>query len=223
MIHYYPKEIFGFTIHMQTMYMSWLTMAIVIAVMYFATRKLTYLPSGFQNVVETLIEFLNDMMQANLGDKGRKYMAPFVITLFMYIFIGNEIGLLPQLFSSFHLTSPTNDINTTLGLAVMVILSVQVVGCMQHGIGYLKHFFSPHPLFFPINMIDESAKPVTMGFRLFGNILAGEILLIVLNMLAPWILPNIWILFSLAVGFLQAFIFSILTLSHFSVAFKEHH
>ena len=94
---------------------------------------------------------------------------------------------------------------------------------MQHGLGYLKHFISPHPLFLPITLIDEAAKPITMGFRLFGNILAGEILLIVLNMLAPWLVPNIWILFSLAVGFLQAIIFSILTMSHFAAAFREHH
>ena len=222
MIHYYPKEVFGHMLNMQTMYMSWLTMAVVVLIMYLATRRLQYLPSGAQNVVETLIDMLNSLMQANLGDKGRKYMAPFVITLFMYIFIGNEIGLLPQVFP-FHFTSPTNDINTTLGLAIMVILSVQIVGCMQHGLGYLKHFISPHPLFLPITLIDEAAKPITMGFRLFGNILAGEILLIVLNMLAPWLVPNIWILFSLAVGFLQAIIFSILTMSHFASAFREHH
>lgn len=222
MINYYPKEIFGQVFNMQTMYMSWLTMAVVILVMHLATRRLQYLPSGAQNVVETLIDMLNGLMQTNLGDKGRKYMAPFIITLFMYIFIGNEIGLLPQVFP-FHFTSPTNDINTTLGLAIMVILSVQIVGCMQHGIGYLKHFTSPNPVFLPINLIDEAAKPITMGFRLFGNILAGEILLIVLSKLVPWVIPDLWVLFSLAVGFLQAMIFSILTMAHFAAAFREHH
>lgn len=223
MVEYYPKVIGGFTLHMQTIYMSWLTMALVILIMWLATRKLQYIPTGVQNAVEMIIDMLNGLMNSSLGDRGRKYMAPFIITLFMYIFIGNELGLLPQVFPHFHFTSPTNDINTTIGLAAMVVFSVQIIGIMQHGPGYLKHFFSPHPLFFPLVVIDESAKVVTMAFRLFGNILAGEILLIILYLLSPWLIPNIWILFSLGVGFLQAFIFSLLTMSHFSAAFREHH
>lgn len=223
MVEYYPKEFFGYTVHVQTILMSWLTMALVIFVMWLATRKVKFIPSGAQNVVESLIDLLNGLMQSSMGDRGRKYMAPFIITLFMYIFIGNEVGLLPQVFPHFHFTSPTNDVNTTIGLAAMVVFSVQIVGMMQHGPKYLMHFCSPHPLFLPLNLIDESAKIVTMGFRLFGNILAGEILLIILYLLSPWLVPDLWILFSLAVGFLQAFIFSLLTMSHFAAAFREHH
>ncbi len=223
MIEYYPREFFGFTVHVQTILMSWLTMALVFIVIKMATLRLQMIPQGAQNVVESLIDLLNGLMDSSLTERGRKYMAPFIITLFMYIFIGNEIGLLPQIFSHFHFTSPTNDVNTTIGLAAMVVFSVQIVGIMQHGPGYLKHFLSPHPLFLPLTIVDETAKVVTMGFRLFGNILAGEILLIILYLLVPWLVPNVWVLFSLAVGFLQAFIFSLLSISHFAAAFREHH
>lgn len=226
MIDYAPRVIAGFEFHMQTLYMTWITMAVIIAIMYFATRNLKIVPdsSSPQNVVEMIIDMLDDLMNSNMGDKGRNYMAPYIITLFLFIFIGNELGLLPTIgLAHFHWTSPTNDVNTTLGLAAMVILSVQIVGCMQNGIKYLGHFFYPHWLFFPVVVLDEAAKAATMGFRLFGNILAGEILLIVLNMLAPYIVPDFWILFSLVVGFLQALIFSILTMSHFAAAFRTGH
>lgn len=226
MINYAPRVIAGFEFHMQTLYMTWITMAIIIAIMYFATRKLKTVPDtvSSQNVVEMLIDMLDELMTSNMGEKGRSYMAPYIITLFLFIFIGNELGLLPTFgVPHFHWTSPTNDVNTTLGLAAMVILSVQVVGCMQHGIKYLGHFFYPHWLFFPVVVLDEVSKSITMGFRLFGNILAGEILLIVLNMLAPFIVPDIWIIFSLVIGFLQALIFSILSMSHFAAAFRSAH
>lgn len=223
-IHYLPTQIDflgGATIHMQTIYMSWLTMAIVLLIVFAATRKAEMIPSGIQNILEMLIDWLNDLMEKNLGIEGRRSVAPFIITLFTYLFIGNELGLLPQV--GVHFTSPTNDINVTLGMAILVSITVYVLGIMRSGLGYFAHFVKPSIAFLPLNLLEEVAKPFTMALRLFGNILAGEILLIVLYMLAPWIIPELWVGFSLVVGFLQAFIFTMLTMTAIAPVFRAHH
>ncbi len=220
-IHYLAQEIApGLVVNMQTMYMTWITMAVVFVLFFMASRNPKLVPSGLQNVMEFFIDFLNGMMEGTLGVKGRKYMAPFIITLFMFIFISNEIGMLPQV--GVHWTSPTNDINTCFALSLTVAIGVYIVAVGQKGLSHFKHFVSPSPAFLPLHLMDELTKPLTMALRLFGNILAGEILLIVLYQLAPWIVPEFWVLFSLFIGFLQAFIFTMLALTSYAIAFAHH-
>lgn len=112
-IHYAATEIApGIVINMQTMYMTWIAMAIVFVLFFLVSRNPKLVPSGLQNVMEMVIDFLDGMMNQNIGEKGRKYMASFIITLFTFILVSNEIGMLPQV--GVHWTSPTNDINTCL-------------------------------------------------------------------------------------------------------------
>ena len=152
---------------------------------------------------------------------GRRRQIPFVLTLFLYIFVGNELGLMPSL--GVHLSSPTNDINVALGLSITVAVATYIIGIIQQGPRYFKHLVTPFALMLPLNIIEELAKPLTMALRLFGNILAGEILLAVLYMLVPWVVPNLWIGFSLIIGFLQAFIFTMLTVIALAPIFKQIH
>lgn len=220
-IHYLAQEVApGIVINMQTMYMTWITMAVVFVLFMMAARSPKLVPSGLQNVMEFFVDFLNGLMEEVLGVKGRKTMAPFIITLFMFIFIGNEIGMLPQV--GVHWTSPTNDINTCFALSLTVAIGVYLVGVGQKGMSHFKHFVSPSPAFLPLHLMDEITKPLTMALRLFGNILAGEILLIVLYQLAPWVVPELWVMFSLFIGFLQAFIFTMLALTSYAIAFAHH-
>lgn len=220
-IHYLAQEVApGIVINMQTMYMTWITMAVVFVLFMMAARSPKLVPSGLQNVMEFFVDFLNGLMEEVLGVKGRKTMAPFIITLFMFIFIGNEIGMLPQV--GVHWTSPTNDINTCFALSLTVAIGVYLVGVGQKGMSHFKHFVSPSLAFLPLHLMDEITKPLTMALRLFGNILAGEILLIVLYQLAPWVVPELWVMFSLFIGFLQAFIFTMLALTSYAIAFAHH-
>jgi F-type H+-transporting ATPase subunit a len=220
-IHYLAQEVApGVVINMQTMYMTWITMAVVLVLFVMAARNPKLVPSGLQNVMEFFVDFLNGLMEGVLGAKGSKFMAPFIITLFMFIFIANEIGMLPQV--GVHWTSPTNDINTCFGLSLTVAIGVYLVGIMKHGLGHFKHFVSPSVAFLPLHLLDEITKPLTMALRLFGNILAGEILLIVLYQLAPWVVPELWVMFSLFIGFLQAFIFTMLALTSYALVFAHH-
>ena len=221
-IHYLPTVFSGHTINMQTMYMSWLTMVIVILIVVAATRKRDLVPSGIQNIVEMFVEWLGGLTESSLGVEGRRIMGPFLITLFLYIFVGNELGMVPNF--GIHFTSPTNDINVALGLSIPVALLVYIIGIAKQGLGYFKHFIKPFAVFLPLNIIEDIARPITMAASLFGNILAGEILLTVLYMLTPWLVPDVWIGFSLIIGFLQAFIFTMLTIVALAPVFKalEH-
>ena len=213
LIHYLAREVApGITINMQTMYMTWISMIIVILLFVFASKNAKLIPSGVQNVMEFFVDFIEGLVSGSLGEKGRKAMLSFFISLFMFIFISNELGMLPQV--GVHWTSPTNDINTCFALSLTVAISVYFVGVAKNGFGFFKHFISPSPAFLPLHLLDELTKPLTMALRLFGNILAGEILLIVLYKLAPWIVPEFWVMFSLFIGFLQAFIFTMLSLGY---------
>ena len=207
----------GLTFHFDTLKMTWLTMAIVIVLAVLATRNLQRIPSGWQNFLEMVVEALLAQMESTLGPKGKK-LAPLIITLFIFLVVGNELGLVPGF------TSPTNDINTTLGLALMIIALVHILGVINKGVGpYVKHFFEPYVPFVIINIIEEIAKPITLSFRLFGNILAGEILLIILGMQVPFIIPTAWLGFSVFVGIVQAFIFTMLSMSYLSNSLKNDH
>ena len=209
----------GLTFNWETLVMTWITMAIVILIAVLATRNLQMVPSGWQNVVEMVITGLHSQIDVTMGKRGRTF-APLIITLFLFLLISNWLGLVPQM------ASPTNDLNTTLGLALLVIVMVHCLGLYFKGGHYIAHFFQPVPVFVVINAIEEVAKPITLAFRLFGNILAGEILIIILLKLMPiWMpIPSvIWLAFSIFIGGVQAFIFTMLSMAYLSNAVKDEH
>lgn len=209
-------NLFGFTFNWDTLLMTWLTMAIVLLIAYLATRRLSVNhPSRWQSMLELIIESLLDQLESTVGKNGLKFSS-LIITLFLFILIANLLGLVPGF------TSPTNDLNTTAGLALMVIILVHAVGVLKKGFtGHFGHLFKPYALFFPINVIEELAKPLTLSFRLFGNIIAGEILIIVLGMLVPYFIPVAWLAFSVFVGFIQAFVFTMLTMSYLAGSLND--
>jgi F-type H+-transporting ATPase subunit a len=216
---HHVAQIAGFSFNMDTLYMTWLAMAVIILIAFIATRNLKLVPTGWQSVIEMIMSALLDQIDATMGPKGRK-LAPLIISLFLFILISNWLGLIPTL------SSPTNDVNTTFGLALMVVLMLHVLGVYFKGMSYIKHFFQPFAPFIIINIIEEVAKPVTLAFRLFGNILAGEILIIILLMLVPiWMpIPSVvWLAFSVFVGVVQAFIFTMLSMSYLANAVKDDH
>ena len=194
----------GLTFNIETLKMTWLAMGIVLLIACLATRNLRVVPQGWQNFVEMIILWLHDQIDAMMGRRGRQ-LAPFIVGLFMFLLASNLIGLVPLM------ASPTNDLNTTLGLALLVV-------CMVHCLGT--------PVFVIINMIEEIAKPITLAFRLFGNILAGEILIIVLLKLMPiWMpIPSVcWLAFSIFISCVQAVIFTMLSMAYLANAVKEDH
>ena len=164
-----------------------------------------------------VVTALAEQSDTMLGKRGQ-FLSPFIVTLFLFLLVSNWVGLVPTM------ASPTNDLNTTLGLALLVICMVHVLGVYMKGGHYIAHFFQPTPVFVIINAIEEVAKPITLAFRLFGNILAGEILIIVLLKLMPiWMpVPSVlWLAFSIFIGGVQAVIFTMLSMAYLANAVKE--
>lgn len=210
-------QFMGLTFNWGTLCMTWLAMAVVIIVSCLAVRGLKVIPQGWQNFIEIVVVWLQGQADGMMGKRGRLF-APFIVSLFMFLLTCNLLGLIP------FLESPTNDLNTTLGLALLVVCMVHFFGLYFKGGHYIAHFFQPFAPFVIINMIEEIAKPITLAFRLFGNILAGEILIIVLLHLVPiWMpIPSVlWLAFSIFISCVHAVIFTMLSMAYIGNAVKE--
>jgi|LFRM01.1.fsa_nt_gb F-type H+-transporting ATPase subunit a len=209
-----------YSIHVDTLLLSWLVMAVLVVSAWLVTRRLDKLPHGVQSLLEALYEFLQNLMQENMSPKG--YSAfPYLATLFLFILFANLLGvvaglLLPQF------KSPTGDLNVTMAMALVVFLLSQVYAVKTHGLkGYLVSFFKPNPLFLPLNLIELITRPLTLAFRLFGNIFAGEVLLVILYLLVPVVIPTVWSAFSVFIGVIQAYLFLMLGIAYISSSIEE--
>ena len=212
-------QFMGYTFNIETLEMTWLAMAITIVVSCLAVHSLKVIPTGWQNFIEIIVEWLHMQIEGMMGKRGM-FLAPFIVSLFLFLLTCNLLGLIP------FLESPTNDLNTTLGLALMVVCLVHFFGLYFKGGHYIAHFFQPIAPFVVINAIEEIAKPITLAFRLFGNILAGEILIIVLLHLTEnpfWLsLPSVaWLGFSIFISCVHAVIFTMLSMAYLGNAVKE--
>ncbi len=204
----------------------------------FGRRKLALVPGLIQNIFEVFLEFLLDLMDSVLGErsKSEKYL-PLIATIFLFILFSNWFGLLPGVGSIVvHgpeetaplFRAPSADLNFTIALAIIAVISVNVLGAAAIGIGpRLKNFFNfsnPIALFIGlIELVSEAARVVSFSFRLFGNIFAGEVLLTIIGFLAPYIIPLPFLFLELFVGVIQALIFSMLSIVFIAIATVDHH
>ena len=217
-VHHMVVQLLGLNVNLDTLMMTWLVAALVIIVTVAATRGRSLVPSGLQNAMEIVIEALLDQFKETLGPKYGQVVS-VLLTMFLFILFANELGMLTN---PHVLASPTNDLNTTVALALVSSFMVHFMALKNQGFKkHFKHFFEPFAPFVVINLMEEITKPLTLAFRLFGNILAGEILLEVLYFLVPVAIPMIWLLFSFVIGLIQAFIFTILTTSYLAPSFTE--
>lgn len=237
-------KIAGFDVR-NTLIASLMTLVVLLVVGLLVKRKkYAIVPSGIQNVVEVLVSGFFDFFEGIVGDKGktRKFF-PLVITIFFYVLISNWMGLLPG-FGSIGvwkieeghqvlipiLRSTYADVNMTFALAAISVVATQIFGFAMLGFkGYGGKFFV-NPLKNPIGsfvgileLISEFAKMISFTFRLFGNIFAGEVLMLVMAFLVPYIAPIPFYGLELFVGFIQALVFSFLTLIFLKIATTAHH
>lgn len=208
-------EIFGIPIN-ETIFNTWIIMAVIIVVAYMISRNFKRFPEGAQNIAEALVEALNSFTISIMGEKNL-WFAPYAGTLLIFIFVSNISGL-------FALWPPTADVSTTLGLALISFALIQINGIRSKGLGgYLKGIvWEPIPILFtPMNIASELSTPISLGFRLFGNILAGVIIMGMIYSVAPFGIPvALHIYFDLFSGILQSFIFTLLTMVFVSMAME---
>lgn len=168
-------------------------------------------PTGLLNVVEVIYTSVHKLVMDTMG-KGptRERLFPYLMTLALFLPIANIFGLLG-------LTPPTSDYNVTLALALITFVMTQYYGLKTNGLGgYIKGYFEPVFLLFPLNIVGELANPISLSFRLFGNILSGGIIMGLLyqalRYVAPLLTPIFHVYFDLFAGFVQTFIFLMLTM-----------
>ncbi len=200
-------------------------------------RGLKMVPGGVQNIVETIVDGALGLMDSVLGDRRKsEHYLPVVLTVFLFVLCSNWLGLLPGVGSFVvHVgdgtvplfRSPAADLNFTLALALIAVTFANAMGIAAIGLkGRLKTFFNfSNPIAFFVGileLISEFAKIISFSFRLFGNVFAGEVLLTIMAFLLPYLAPLPFMFLEIFVGFIQAFIFGMLTLVFISMAVSEH-
>jgi len=203
--------------------MSWIVIGLLVLLALFLRRALRQDVEDKPNRVQAALDALIDLLQGQLtssfsSERLGREMFPFISTLFLFVLFSNWLGVIPGL------SSPTQDLNVTMGLALMVFVVSQALAMRAKGMKtYWKGYLEPVPFLLPLNIIGELSRPLSHAFRLFGNILAGTILVsVVMAKFAPIVVPSVLnLIFGLFFGSIQAFVFAILAVAYINVAVES--
>ncbi|MFN7850399.1 MAG: F0F1 ATP synthase subunit A [Dolichospermum sp.] len=224
--HHFLWQLGSLKIHGQVFLTSWFVIAILVIASLAATRNVQKIPSGIQNLMEYALEFIRDLAKNQLGEKEYRPWVPFIGTLFLFIFVSNWSGaLIPWKLihlPSGELAAPTNDINTTVALALLTSLAYFYAGFRKRGLGYFKKYIEPTPILLPIAILEDFTKPLSLSFRLFGNILADELVVAVLVLLVPLFVPLPVMALGLFTSAIQALVFATLAGAYIHEALEGH-
>ena len=186
-------EIGNFQVHGQVLITSWIVFTIIAVLAFLGNRNLQRTPDGLQNLTEYVTEFVRDLAKTQIGEEEYFSWVPFLGTIFLFIFVSNWSGaLIPWRLIELpngELAAPTNDINTTVALALLTSIAYFYAGLRKKGLGYFKRYVQPAAFLLPINILEDFTKPLSLSFRLFGNILADELVVGVLVSLVPLVVP----------------------------------
>lgn len=210
--------------------MMFAAVAVSLLFFWYTTRKRSMVPGRWQSVGEMTFEFIANMIRDNVGKEGMKYF-PFIFTLFMFVFLGNMMGMLPYSFTF------TSHIAVTAGLAVFIFIGVTIIGFSRHGLHFFRMFF-PHgapiataPILIPIEVISYLSRPFSLSVRLFANMTVGHIMLKVLAGFVvalgvfgfvPFVVVAGITVLEFFIGALQAYVFTILTCIYLNDAINMH-
>jgi len=218
-IHQIIFPLFGhqMTFNVDTIVMTWIAMGAIILFAYMTVRKKKVIPGGFQVVGELFVQNLYTLAEDALDKEMAKKYGPLVCALFMFLMLSNSLGVFP------HLEEPTKDLNTPLSLGILGFIIAHHAGIKAKGLkAYLITYCEPLFFMMPLNLVGELAKVISISFRLFGNIMGGSIIILVVSHLAYSIVlpPFLNAFFGLFVGTIQAFVFTMLTVVYISVQVK---
>ena len=203
--------------------MSLIAAGILILFFSLSSKKPTLIPSGLQNVLELIIQFFENLLSELIGKEGKKYL-PMVGTIGLFILACNLMGLVPGFMS------PTSKLNVTAGCALTVFVYYHWQGIKSQGLfKYLKHFIGPipllAPLMVPIEIISHFSRPLSLSMRLFGNIFAEELLILIMASIIPFLLPLPFMAIAIITAVVQAYVFVLLSCIYIAgaVAHEEEH
>ena len=218
-------KVFGQEVYLTTTHISLIIVVVTLLVFALIVNRVIKkadpekVPGHFLNVVETIVEMIDNMVNETMGIKNGPKFANYIGTLAFFLILANLSGLLG-------LRPPTADYGVTLPLGLITFVLIQFNGFKHQKMGKVKGWFEPIPLFFPINIIGDLATPVSLSLRLFGNILSGTVMLGLLYGLLPKVLTLVWPAFLHAYldmfsGAIQTYVFCMLTMVFISDAFGE--
>nr|QNH93672.1 ATP synthase CF0 subunit IV [Christensenia aesculifolia] len=224
--HFY-LQIGNFQVHAQVLITSWVVIAILLGLSIVATQHLQTIPTGSQNFIEYVLEFIRDLTRTQIGEEEYRPWVPFIGTMFLFISVSNWSGaLFPwRIIQLPHgeLAAPTNDINTTVALALLTSVAYFYAGLHKRGLSYFGKYIQPTPVLLPINILEDFTKPLSLSFRLFGNILADELVVAVLISLVPLVVPIPMMFLGLFTSAIQALIFATLAAAYIGESMEGHH
>ena len=213
-----------FNVNVDTVVTMWITMGILIVFAFLATRKMSIIPTKLQAVAEGILGAFVGLTDSMIGKNGRKHI-PLLATLFLFILTANLLGQLPwRLYhlKTGELASPTNDINMTAAMAIMVMIYYVNHGVKLKGLKYFLHEFSAVGIIMAlIELLEMVVRPFSLALRLFANILAGELLIVTFVGLCAYLLPLPFMLFEVFVAFVQALVFMLLSTAYIAMAAQE--
>jgi F-type H+-transporting ATPase subunit a len=202
------------TFNIDILVMTWIVIIGLLVFGYFATKNRQLVPGPLQTIGETFVFQFYALTEDALGEKMAKTYGPLIIATFMFVLMCNWIGLIP------HMHEPTNDLNTPLSLGLMGFVIAHYAGIRAKGFKrYLKDYFEPIFFMAPLNIIGELSKVISISFRLFGNIMGGTIIILVVSHLVFSLVlpPFLNAFFVIFIGAIQAFVFTMLTLVYIAV------
>lgn len=219
----------NYQIHGQVILTSWFVILLITLLSFFSNLNLKRIPlsNSTQNLTEYITEFIVDLSKTQVGSHDYSSWVSFLGTIFLFIFVSNWSGaLLPWKLIELpngELAAPTNDINTTVALALLTSLSYFYAGIKKKGISYFKRYIQPAAFLLPINVLEDFTKPLSLSFRLFGNILADELVVAVVLSLVPLLVPVPLMLLGLFTSAIQALVFSTLAGAYIGESVEDHH
>nr|YP_010985994.1 ATP synthase CF0 A subunit IV [Grateloupia asiatica]WOL36912.1 ATP synthase CF0 A subunit IV [Grateloupia asiatica] len=216
----------SYKIHGQVFIVSWLVIAALLILAFAGTRNLDRIPKQKQNFMEFILEFLQDIAKNQIGEHEYRPWVPYIATIFLFILGSNWAGaLIPWkliVLPEGELAAPTNDINTTVALSLLTSAAYFYAGLSKNGLGYFGRYIEPTPVLLPINILEDFTKPLSLSFRLFGNILADELVVSVFTLLVPILIPLPVMILGLFASSIQALIFSTLSAAYIGEAMEGH-
>ncbi|WP_040783219.1 F0F1 ATP synthase subunit A [Nocardia pneumoniae] len=230
--HHETAHFLGMDFHVDTVLATAVAAVVVVGLALYLRVKLTSgVPNGVQLFFETVTVQLRGQVESAVGLRIAPFVLPLAVTLFVFILLSNWLSVLPVQYGDGELIKPpAADVNFTYALALFVFLCYHAAGMARRGpIGHVKQVLKGHTGWGPmilVNVIEELAKPLSLALRLFGNMFAGGVMISVIALLPAWLSwgPNAaWKLFDLFVGFIQAFIFALLTILYFGQATALEH
>nr|YP_009511046.1 ATP synthase CF0 subunit IV [Hydropuntia rangiferina]AXI96719.1 ATP synthase CF0 subunit IV [Hydropuntia rangiferina]UAD87402.1 ATP synthase CF0 subunit IV [Hydropuntia rangiferina] len=216
----------SYKLHGQVFIVSWLVIVVLIAIAIIGTRKLDKVPGKWQNFMEFVLEFLQDIAKNQIGEHEYRSWVPYIATIFLFILGSNWAGaLIPWKLIHLpegELAAPTNDINTTVALSLLTSIAYFYAGLNKNGLSYFMRYIEPTPVLLPINILEDFTKPLSLSFRLFGNILADELVVSVFTLLVPILIPLPVMILGLFASSIQALIFSTLSAAYIGEALEAY-